>query len=369
MLSGILGSGQYISIAMTLSSSGNWVWLEDSVGVRIYDPSVIQYPSSTGHSQQAWSLNPSTGTWQWTKYATPGNEPNRFAGGSGSANACSGLRLSEIAANTDTQFIEVYNATSAALDISGCQLQTNRSQTASYLFDPGSVLESGEVRSVCISQTPLTLTKTTTGSVYVLDSTGTTEVDAQQYSDLKQDTSWALVDGEWRQTYERTPGSINRYAEYPTCQAGYYRNNETGNCNKIVASSELAACAANQYRSEETNRCRLIASTASSLQACAANQYRNPETNRCRSLSSAESDLQPCAVGQERNLATNRCRKVLGNTISQAGSKLEDTPSSGSTIGWIAFAAVGLLAIGCAIWEWRREIAGLFSSLTARLKR
>lgn len=368
-LSGLLDPGGYVSIALPLSSSGNWVWLEDGLGVRMYDPSVTQYPSSTDHAEQAWSFNPDTGAWQWTKYATPGNEPNRFVGGNGSVNPCSGLRLSEIAANTDKQFIEVYNATSGTLDISGCQLQTNRSQTASYIFDLGSVLESGEIRSIYVSQTPLTLTKTTSGTVYLLDSSGTTEVDAQQYSDLKEETSWALVDGEWRQTYELTPGAANRYSEYPACQSGYFRNLETGNCNKIVASSELAACADNQYRSEETNRCRLIASTASLLQACAANQYRNLETNRCRLLSSAESDLQPCAVGQERNPETNRCRKVLGSAVSQAGHKLEDTPSSGSTIGWIAFATVGLLALGYGIWEWRREIAGLFGSVTAKLKR
>lgn len=368
-LSGVLESGAYVSIALPLTASGSWVWLEDSLGVRMYDPSVTQYPSSTDHTEQAWSFNPDTGAWQWTKYATPGNEPNRFVGGNGSINACSGLRLSEIAANTDRQFIEVYNATSQAMDISGCQLQTNRSQAASYIFGAGSVLGNGEVRSIYLSQTPLTLTKATSGTVYLLDSTGTTEVDAQPYSNLKQDTSWALIDGEWRQTYNVTPGMVNRYAEYPACQAGYYRNGETGNCNKIVASSELATCAANQYRSEETNRCRLIASTASSLQSCAANQYRNPETNRCRLLSSAESDLQPCTADQERNLETNRCRKVLGSSVAEAGHKLEDTSSGGSTIGWIAFAAVGLLAIGYAIWEWRRELGGFFGSMIGSIKR
>jgi hypothetical protein len=369
VLSGTLGEGQYVSVAMTLSSSGTWTWLEDSLGVRIYDSSVTQYPSSTGHSQQAWSLNPDTGAWQWTKYPTPGNEPNRFVGGNGSVNSCSGLRLSEIAANTDKQFIEVYNATSNALDISGCQLQTNRSQTASYIFAAGSVLGSGEVRSIYLPQTLLTLTKTTSGIVYVLDSTGTTEVDAQQYSSLKQDTSWALIDGEWRQTYEVTPGQTNRYAEYPACQTGYYRNSETGNCSKIVASSELATCAANQYRSEETNRCRLLVTAASSLQSCAANQYRNPETNRCRLLSSAESDLQPCAAGQERNLETNRCRKVLGSSVSEASDKLEDTPSGGSTIGWVAFAVVGTLAIGYAAWEWRHELASMSRSFVGKFKK
>jgi hypothetical protein len=368
-LSGMLGSGHYISVAMTLSSSGSWVWLEDNLGVRLYDTAVIGYPSSSGHAQQAWSLNPIGNTWQWTAYPTPGNEPNRFAGGSGTSNPCSGLRLSEIAANTDKQFIEVYNQTGNVLDISGCQLQTNRSQSTSYIFSDGTILASGQLLSVYIAQTPLTLTKTTTGVVYILDSMGTTEVDSQQYSNLKGNTSWALIDGEWRQTYDITPDQANRYAEYPACQTGYYRNSETGSCNKITVLSELAACAANQYRSEETNRCRLLASTASSLQACAANQYRNPETNRCRSLSSAGSNLQPCTTGQERNPETNRCRKVLGSAMSQAGQKLEDTPSSGSTIGWVAFAAVGLLAIGYAIWEWRSEIAGLFGSLTARLKR
>jgi hypothetical protein len=368
-LSGMLNSGHYISVAMTLSSSGSWVWLEDNVGVRLYDTTVIGYPSSSGHAQQAWSFNLYTNAWQWTAYPTPGDEPNRFTDGNETSNPCSGLRLSEIAANTDTQFIEVYNQTSDVLDISGCQLQTNRSQSISYIFGNGTMLASGQSLSVYIARTPLTLTKTTTGVVYILDSMGTTEVDSQQYSNLKENTSWALIEGEWRQTYDITPDQANRYAEYPACQTGYYRNNETGNCNKITVSSELAACAANQYRSEETNRCRLLASTASSLQSCAANQFRNPETNRCRLLVSADSNLQPCAAGQERNLETNRCRKVLGSAVSEAGQKLEDTPSSGSTIGWIAFAVVGLLAVGYAIWEWRRELGGFFGSMIGNIKR
>jgi hypothetical protein len=55
-------------------------------------------------------------------------------------NECQGLMISEIGANLDTQFIEVYNSSKAALQLEGCQLQTNRSATKSYTF-PRQVLD------------------------------------------------------------------------------------------------------------------------------------------------------------------------------------------------------------------------------------
>lgn len=368
-LNGILGAEQYISVPLALSNSGNWVWLEDQYGVKIYDNSVTKYPSATGHDQEAWSINPSTSLWQWSKFPTPGNEPNRFAPGI-SVNLCSGLRISEIAANSDGQFIEVLNTSREVIDISGCQLQTNRSQSATYVFSEGDYLKPGEFRAIDVAKTPLTLTKTTSGTVYIITSDGSLETDSQDYADLKADTSWAEIDGVWRQTYQQTPGSENIYLEYPACTPGYFRNTVTGNCNKIAVSSSVAPCASNQYRSPDTNRCRLLSSTVSSLQSCAANQYRNPETNRCRLLAStAASSLTPCLPSQERNPDTNRCRKSTDSTIPKANYALEDTTSgSSSVVSWTVFAAVGGLALGYGAWEWRREITGLFSAIVGKIK-
>lgn len=366
-LSGALSPDTYMSFGLSLSESGNWVWLEDTHGVKLYDDSVVNYPPSNGHTQEAWSLHDSN-VWRWTRYPTPGSQPNQFTSGA-VINYCSGLRLSEIAANHSSQFIEVYNASNSVIDVSGCQIQTNRSQTKSFIFSENSSLPPREHRAIKIADTELTLTKTTTGVVYLLDSEGNTEIDAQSYEDLRADTSWALIDNQWKQTYTVTPNALNVYAQHPPCESGYYRNMSTGYCNKIATASTLTPCRTDQYRSPETNRCRSTASSASTLKQCDANQYRNPETNRCRLIASTASALKPCAPNQERNPATNRCRAVMASTIPTADYALEETNSGSSPIGWLAFAGVGGLAIGYGVWEWRRELAGLVGGVIGKLKR
>ena len=232
LLSTELGAYQYISFPLNLSSSGNWVWFEDAYGVTCYDATIEQYPSNSGHAGQAWSFNTSRSAWQWTSYPSPGTGENVFSE-TGAINQCVGLKLSEIAANTDQQFIEVYNAISGELDISGCQLQTNRSATTSYRFANGTILQPNQHVAIAITQSNLTLTKTTSGTVYVLSSDGVDEVDQRQYENLAEGTSYSLIGDQWLQTYTLTPGTVNSYAEYPACQADYQRNYETGRCNKI----------------------------------------------------------------------------------------------------------------------------------------
>lgn len=194
--------------------------------------------------------------------------------------------------------------------------------------------------------------------------------------------SWALMDGSWQWSLPN-PGGANAPlpadppdGTTPTdglkpCRPNQYRNPLTNRCKLInAATASLKPCAAGQYRNPETNRCRSIASaSASSLTPCKAGQYRNPATNRCKSLSAASS-LKPCAAGQERNPATNRCRQVLSSSIPSADFPVEKTASDskGTSIGWLAFAAVGLLASGYGMWEWRSEL-GMVLGQVGRLFR
>ncbi len=71
-------------------------------------------------------------------------------------NQCQDLKLNEIGANIDDQFIEVRNDSGKTLDITGCRLMTNRSKTKFYEF--GEIeLNSGDVLSVVVADTDLTL--------------------------------------------------------------------------------------------------------------------------------------------------------------------------------------------------------------------
>lgn len=382
LLHGIILPGEFISFPITLSSTGNWAWLEDAYGYVRYEQSLVEYPSSSGHEKEAWAYDTALGSWRWTNLPTPGNTPSTFPLVP-PVNTCTGLTLSEIAANvaTEDQFIEVYNATNGPLELGGCVIQTNRSATTSFLFSD-QVLQTGQHLSVYIKDTKLTLTKTTTGTVYLLSSDLMNEQDSVTYAELKESTSWASVNGTWTQTYQLTPGHSNVWMEYPECDAGYYRNPDTGNCNKMAATgSTLADCGVGKYRSPDTNRCRSLEALATALTPCDAGQYRNPETNRCRSLVSTASTLVPCATNQERNPETNRCRLIgssddlkpctasqernpdtnrCRNKISSTATTdfpIETVAQTGeATLGWWAFGGVGMLAAGYAGWEWRREV-------------
>lgn len=389
-MTGMLPGRSFVSLPLTLTNSGGWVWIEDVHGIVRYDATAVQYADGGSKRGQAWSFDESTAQWRWSAYPTPYNTPNQFTDGS-PVNDCSALRLSEIAANVAPQFIEVYNTSSEPMSLRGCQLQTNRSQDVSYMFGD-TLLPAGEYAVVSIDDTDLTLTKTTSGTVYIVSSDGQSEVDARSYENLSENTSFALVDGMWRQTFSLTPGGENTYQEYPPCKEGYARNVDTGRCNKIIqavsaadcgpgkyrnedtgrcrnvtAANTLTPCRADQYRNPETNRCRNIATATSTLTPCKPGQERNPATNRCRSTSTAASSLKPCAAGQERNPATNRCRKVVQGD-AEAGFKVENVAAAGDRlVSWLALGGVGVAALSYALWEWRREVYGVLAKVTGAL--
>lgn len=304
-----------------------------------------------------------------------------------SINFCEDVQLTEIAANVARQYIEISNNSSEAVSLAGCSLMTNRSQSTRALLSDVE-LQPGEYLVVYIDETPLRLTKSTNGTVYLMASDSETEVDVVYYEDLSSDTSWSRFADDWRQTYTLTPGQANEYAQYASCQVGYWRNEETGRCNKIaepvvpidcgegrernpvtgrcrniVQASTLTPCKEGQYRSEETNRCRSIFATVNSLKPCADDQFRSPETNRCRKIASAE-ELADCGEGRERNPETNRCRNVLTATMPQSSFAVKPiTQTTQGTLGWWVFGGVSLLAVGYAGWQWRFEARQLIQKI------
>lgn len=306
---------------------------------------------------------------------------------------CDGIMINEIAANTDKQFVELYNPTDASLPLTGCRLQTNRSKTVVYTFGEGISLQSKEYVVVYIEDTLLTLTKTAKGIVSLVSLDGVVEADSVSYANLASMTSWAIFDDGWKQTYTPTPGAVNSYAQYAVCDDGYYRNLTTGRCNKIIEATvlsdcgegrernpmtgrcrnvptakELSPCREGQYRNEETNRCRSILLAVSTLKPCADDQFRNPATNRCKKIASSDDvALADCGEGRERNPMTNRCRNVKSTTPPAAGFAVEPTEDTVSVfVGWWILGGVMAIALGYAGWEWREEIGRIIRKVMYR---
>lgn len=302
-------------------------------------------------------------------------------------NSCLGLRVSEIGAYTQPQFIELTNGGTDAVQLEGCQLAVDRSTVRHVL--PPQLLKPGEIIVISIANTSLTLPKTS-GSVSVLSADGKV-VDVAVYGKLTKDASWALLDGEWRQTYKPTAGTANIYQQWRDCEPGkqineltgncvkisapvnqpvpcapgYYRHPETGRCRKESAASaktatkkSLAPCKEGQYRSEATGRCRSIASAAAkTLKPCKDGYFRSPETGRCRKIAADKDVLKQCAEGYERNPVTKRCRKIRATTAPTVGFSPQAVQEvAGSTWGWWVFGGASLLAAGIGAWYYRWEI-------------
>ncbi len=302
-------------------------------------------------------------------------------------NRCSGLKLHEIATNVDAPFIEIINAGTSDLDLTGCTILVKgrgKNKDTTHTFR-GIELAAGALHVVRLAETNLKLTKTGGGEVHVLDAGGD-EIDQTSFVGLAKDSSWSLFNGEWKQTFAITEHAANVFKEYADCQNGYerntlgkcvkiptpstesdvlapcpagqYRHPETRRCRKIETAKTVMPCKEGYYRSEATGRCRSIASAAAkTLKPCPDGQFRNPATGRCKKIAAAEDILKDCPEGFERNPTTRRCRKIKTASIPVVGSATAGVQHVASaTWGWWVFGGVSLLAVGYGAWQWRWEI-------------
>ena len=303
------------------------------------------------------------------------------------SNHCSGLKLHEIATNVDVPFIEIINAGTSDLDLTGCTILVKgrgKNKDTTHTFS-GIELAAGALHVVRLTETNLKLTKTGGGEVYALDAGGN-EIDQTSFAGLAKGSSWSLFDGEWKQTFAITENAANVFKEYADCQSGYersvlgkcvkisvpptvsdvlapcpagqYRHPETRRCRKIEAAKTVTPCKEGYYRSEATGRCRSIASAAAkTLKPCPDGQFRNPATGRCKKIAAADDILKDCPEGFERNPKTKRCRKVALATAPKTGFAPEQVKEvTGAMWGWWVLGGVSLLAVGYAGWQWRWEI-------------
>lgn len=253
---------------------------------------------------------------------------------------CRGLEFSEIltyyADSNTEQFIEIYNSTDHAIQIDACTLSyKKKTYSLSGTIPPDGYYAYYPAKS----ETPFSFTKNpnSSNSVELLDADKSI-VDALVYSHgQKKSTAYAKFydaagDELWNLTYAPTPGAVNQYQEYRSCEAGKVINPATGNCVKVVASSTATECP--------------------------AGKYRNPLTGRCKNIET-ESEVKPCREGYERNPETGRCRKIKTSSNDGADYALVPETYSGKT----TFVALGvtilIVSLGAIyiVLQFRHEIA------------
>lgn len=278
------------------------------------------------------------------------------------------------------EYVKFYNGTSYQVSFNGTRLHAGSSTVIlGGMVEPGQYITFSD-QALSIPNGGGYVWLEDVYGVKIYDNTVVAYEDAS--STTRKGHSWASIDGSWQWALP-SPLSINKpLPAIPNketssnglkpCRSDQYRNPLTNRCKLISsATTTLKPCAANQYRNPDTNRCRSIGSaSSSSLTPCRAGQYRNPATNRCKSFTTADS-LKPCAANQERNPETNRCRKIASSALPTADFPVSAIPTNknGVSVGWLAFASVGLLVAGYGVWEWRHEIRDLLGRMTGLFRR
>lgn len=265
--------------------------------------------------------------------------------------------------DTGKEFIELYNPTDTAIDLTKYKLRVGQNLEKTFTFSATSGVPAYGYSAFTNSQISFSLLNT--ASSIQLEYDGNLIGEKISYVEPPEAESWALIEGKWEYTNTPTPNVSNQASTLPSIEAEPLTENNT-----------LKPCAANQYRSLETNRCRLlVTATSTTASPCKEGQVRNPDTNRCRNKESTTTSPVPCKAGQERSPETNRCRTITKMTNTNYGVKgaiTEATPTSWYL--WLGIGGVVALIIGYAVWEWREELKltkgiDLIRQKFARIKR
>lgn len=162
--------------------------------------------------------------------------------------AVSCVRLSEVCAsnsmvadNGETpDWVEIENTGSEAADLSGWYLSDNASKPLKWRLPEGFALAPGERKALFLHESTVNFKLSSEGEAVVLtDNTGRT-MDYVVFDAQPQDTSLALEDGVWKQTYCVTPGEANQILSKSAYEAEVFSNNHTG-----VYISEVLTASAN----------------------------------------------------------------------------------------------------------------------------
>ena len=275
------------------------------------------------------------------------------------------------------EFIELYNPSDSVAPLLGCHLKTSKSSSDVITFTENDIIQPHGYFVVNLAD------KLTNASGNITFIAGERE-DFVSYNALREGEDLSLFASGWEVTDKLTPNQANELvilseeeiesiqdegAPVP-CSEGKYRNPDTGRCKNIVtAETGLADCDPGEYRSTETNRCRKVSLATASLAPCDVGQERSPTTNRCRKIQSSSDEVKPCKDGYERNAETNRCRKVASIMGASTLASADDEARGKTKIDTRIIAIAMALILGYGIYEYRTDLARLFSRISTKISR
>lgn len=339
-----------------------------SVGLPFYTYGAAQWLQRTQTSSGKYNV-----AGKATDFAAQNGTAQLYSGGQYTpALASAGLSITEILPAAHdcpptasdlrcNDYIKLYNADSAPIDLANYRLRSNYGGTksgSSNTFQLQGTLTPNTYLTIHAKDdgSPLSLLDNG-GYVWIEDTFGLQIYDpVVQYPDGDSGSAWAFDGTAWRWTTNPQPlGANNFSAELPQTIE-----------DSVVS---LAPCDPGQERNPATNRCRSIASTAAEIfTPCKPGEERNPATNRCRAVLAASTTLEPCPAGQTRNPETNRCRKDQIAAIADVRDVAAATsPPLKLPLQWFIAAGVAIVALGYALYEWRQDIRQLRRTLRPRI--
>lgn len=271
-----------------------------------------------------------------------GAEGDNGEGESKTEGRCKGLVFSEILSYYESsqseQFIEFYNSEAEQILLDGCQIRYKNK-----LYPLSGIVRPEEYFVRFLNDFSLTKNPTSSNKLELVDEDGTILDKLEYPNGQKKGTAYAMVghdgNGEaiWRVTYAITPGEANNYQEFKVCEAGKVINEATGNCVKVVEIEE---------------------------KVCGEGEYLNLLTGRCKKIE-VEKTVS-CKEGYYLNEETGRCRKIVENDGANYSLVTETYEEESSFIAlWVVLAIIGF-GIIYAIYEFRKEILGLFRKVYRR---
>jgi len=112
-------------------------------------------------------------------------------------------------ADTEDEFIELYNSNDKQFDLSGFTLQTGTTSLHKYTFPAGTVIDAKKFRAFLSADTGLSLSNTS-GQVALLDPSGNMLSQTDVYGTAKDGYAWVSADGLWQWTTTPTPDASNK---------------------------------------------------------------------------------------------------------------------------------------------------------------
>ncbi len=109
--------------------------------------------------------------------------------------------------DANDEFVELYNPTSATVDLTGYKLTSGTKESYKYIIS-GVTLKPRNYAVIYSKQSHLTLSNTS-GQVKLYDPAGNIVDQSGPYSAAQSGQAWALKDGKWQWTNQPTPGAAN----------------------------------------------------------------------------------------------------------------------------------------------------------------